>query len=204
MKRILIPITVLIALMLIAVGCETSSSAAKLDEAPGGYTTLSHEGITLRFSYLDGKDLQRLYNNRNNPFIEYKSGRLIVIQAAIQSDTPLRLELENAQLSTPGGNRGPVPKEALHDYWYKLLKKKYEGHGKGGGQYNNWTMNIVLDRIEETVLPTEVEVTAGTETVGYILFDQVRGEKNVDATLTLPLYDAQGELLHEFEYTFPI
>lgn len=204
MKKILIPIAALIALMLIAVGCETSSSAAKLDEAPGGYTTVTHEGITLRFSYLDGKDLLALYNNRNNPFIEYKSGRLMVIETAIQSDTSLQLGLENAQLSTPGGDRGPVSKETLHDYWYNLLKKKYEGYGKGGGQYSNWTMKIVMETIDKTVLASDAQVLAGTETVGYILFDQVRGEKKVNATLTLPVYDSQGELLHEFEFSFPI
>ena len=128
----------------------------------------------------------------------------VVIETAIQSDTPLQLGLENAQLSTPGGDRGPVSKETLHDYWYNLLIKKYEGYGKGGGQYNNWTMKIVMETIDETVLASDAQVLAGTETVGYILFDQVRGEKKVNATLTLPVYDSQGELLHEFEFSFPI
>ena len=205
MKRIITPIVILTALFLILIGCETGGSVVKLGEAPGGYTTLDHEGISLRLSYLNQKDLYALYSQSNNPFVNYETGRLIVIETAVLSDAYLRLELENAQLKTPGGERGPTPKEDVYDYWYSRLIKNYSaGGGKGSSQYHNWSLKVTTEIIEQTILPGKVDVQAGSETVGYILFDQIRGEKNVDATFTLPVYNDQGELLHEFEYSFPI
>ena len=205
MRKLLFPIILMLTLLVIAVSCSTGGSVVKLGEAPGGYTTLTHGGITLRLSYLDQKDLYALYSQSNNPFMNYKTGRLIVIETAIQSGAPLHLELENAQLSTPGGSRGPTPKEDVYDYWYSRLIKNYSaGGGKGAGPYHNWSLKVTTQIIEETILPGEVDVQTGSETVGYILFDQIRGEKNVDATFTLPVYDQQGELLHEFEFQFPI
>jgi hypothetical protein len=65
-------------------------------------------------------------------------------------------------------------------------------------------MSIVLEIIEEAVFAPEVQIQPGTENVGYILFEQVRGEKDVDATFTLPVHNDKGEMVHEFEFTFPI
>ena len=204
MRKLLFPIILMLALLLIAVSCNTGGSVVKLGEAPGGYTTLIHGGITLRLSYLNNKDLYKLYSQSNNPFIKTSWGTLIVIETAIQSDTPLRLELVGAQLSTPGGKRGPTPKEDVYDYWYTRLIKNYSGTSKGKSEFSNWSLKVTTQRIEETILPGEVDVQTDSETVGYIVFDQIRGEKNVDATFTLPVYDQQGELLHEFEFQFPI
>ena len=194
----------MLTLLLVAVGCSTGGSVVKLGEAPGGYTTLTHGGITLRLSYLNNKDLYKLYSQSNNPFIKTSWGTLIVIETAIQSDTPLRLELVGAQLSTPGGKRGPTPKEDVYDYWHTRLIKNYSGTSKGKSEFSNWSLKVTTQRIEETILPGEVDVQTDSDTVGYIVFDQIRGEKNVDATFTLPVYDQQGELLHEFEFQFPI
>jgi len=232
MKIILLPI-LLATVFVLLISCSTGGSAAKLDEAPGDRTTLSHKGISLKLSYLDERDLFKLYSQRNNPFSYYKTGRLIVIETTIQTDTALHLVLENAQLSTPGGSRGPTSNQEVYEYWFSRLKHNYgtksrfytphksttlDPHGAGGSassmgasigginrnQYHNWSLKIVTQIIDDTILPPEFEMTEGAETVGYILFDQVRGEKKVDATFSLPVYDDQGELLHEFEYTFPI
>ena len=205
MKKLIMPIVIATALLLIVAGCETGGSVVKLGQAPGGYTTLAQEGISLRLSYLDQKDLYALYGQSNNPFVNYETGRLLVIETAVQSDADLRLELGSAKLKTPGGERGPTPKEDVYDYWYSRLIKNYSaGGGKGSSQYHNWSLKVTTEVIEGTIFPYEVDVQAGSETVGYILFDQIRGEKNVDASFTLPVYNAQGELLHEFEFSFPI
>ena len=205
MNKLLLPIILTGILLLVAVGCETSTSVVKLGEAPGGYTTLTHEGITLGLSYLDQNDLYKLYGQKSNPFVYYKTGRLIVIETNIQTSVPLKLNLVNAQLSTPGGNREPTPQKDVYDYWYSLLIKNYSaGGGKGAGQYHNWSLKITTQIINDTILPAEVDVETGSDTIGYILFDQIRGEKDVAATFTLPVFDQQGELLHEFEFQFPI
>lgn len=207
MKKILIPFALFIAVLLVLVGCETNNSVIRLGEAPDGYTTLEHEGITLRLSYLDGRSLQKLYSNRNNPFMNYKSGRLIVIETAIQSNTPVLLNIENARLKTPGGKRGSTPKQEVYDYWYSLLVRNYSSNRGGPNRtsiYHNWSLRVTTEIIEGSIFPPEVEVRAGTEAVGYILFEQIRGERNVDATFTLPRYNAQGEPIHEFEYGFTI
>ena len=207
MKKILIPVALFVISLLFLAGCGTSSSVVKLGEAPGGYTTLDHEGITLHLGYLDGRSLQRLYSNRNNPFMNYKSGRLIVIEAAIQSRTPVLLNIENARLSTSGGERGATPKQEVYDYWYSILIRNYSSHGGGRNRtsiYHNWSLRVTTEIIEGTIFPPEVEVQAGIEAAGYVLFEQIRGERSADATFTLPVYTIQGELLHEFEYSFPI
>jgi hypothetical protein len=207
MKKIAIPISLLIALLLILVGCETSSSVVKLGEAPRGYTTLTHEGIDIQLSYLNYKDLQTLYGRKNNPFRGYRSGTLIVIEASIQSDAEIQLRLENAQLSTPGGDRGPTSRDEVYDYWYSRLIRNYSSYrgGSGGdGASNKGSLKVITQIIEETIYPQEVNVTAGSESVGYILFDPIRGEKDVNATLTLPVYDDTGELFYEFEFTFTL
>ena len=233
MKKIFIPASLLMALFLILLGCETSSSVIRLGDSPGGYTTLSYEGTELRLGYLNVNTLQRLYGNRNNPFVAYKTGALIVIEAAIQSDTPLQLQLQNAQLSTPGGNKSPTSNQEVYEYWFSRLKHNYgtksrfntphksdtlDPHGTSGStstmgvslggagknQYHNWSLKVVTEIIDESILPPEFDIEGGAETEGYILFNPVRGERNVDATFALPVYDDKGELLHEFELTFPI
>jgi hypothetical protein len=207
MKKLILPVTLMVALFLIAVGCSTGGSVVKLGEAPGGYTTLTHEGITLRLSYINDKDLLKLYGQKNNPFIKTSWGTLIVIEAAIQSDAALRLVLRDAQLSTPGGSRGPTSKEAVSGYWYTRLSKNYSSSpssSAGRSTFSNWSLKVTGQIIDESVFPVEFSVQSGTETVGYILFDQVRGEKKVDATMTLPVYDQKGKLQHEFEFNFPI
>jgi hypothetical protein len=224
---------ILTVFIVLFVGCSTGKSVVKLGEAPGGYTTLTHERITLRLSYINERDLYKLYSQKNNPFMKYKTGRLIVIETALQSDLPLRLKLREALLSTPGGDRGPTPKEDVYYYWYSRLIFNYGGYSRyhsphesttishtdpGGSMYlssygyggrskaafHDWSLKVTTQIIDETIFPHVVDVQAGSETVGYILFDQIRGEKKVEADFTLPVYDQHGELLHEFELQFPI
>jgi hypothetical protein len=207
MKKIVLSISCVIALFLILTGCETSNSVTKLGEAPGGYTTLSHNGVSIQVSYLNYKDLQTLYGRKNNPFRAYESGTLVVIETAFQSDVQLQLRLENAQLSTPGGDRGPTPRDDVYDYWYSRLIRNYSSHRGGSGSdgaSNKGSLNVTTQIIEETIFPEEVEIQPGTKTNGYILFDPIRGESNVNATLVLPVYNDTGELFHEFEFTFTL
>ena len=232
LKKIAVPL-ISAAVVLLFLGCSTGESAARLGEAPSGYTALSHGGVALNLSYLDQRDLYKLYGQRNNPFMRYKSGRLIVIEIAVQSDGPLHLDLRNAQLNTPGGSRGLTLKEEVYYYFYSRLIYNYGGYSRhhtpiksttmsqtapdssfhisaysyGGRKkeaFHDWSLKITTQIIDESILPLEVDVEEDSETVGYILFEQIRGEKKVDATFTLPVYDQKGELLHEFEFTFPI
>ena len=94
MKKTFIPVALFVISLLLLAGCGTSSSVVMLGEAPSGYTTLTHEGITLELSYLDQRDLYKLYGQNNNPFVNYKTGRLIVIEILMQSDAPLRVHLD--------------------------------------------------------------------------------------------------------------
>ena len=80
----------------------------------------------------------------------------------------------------------------------------YSYGGRSKIAFHNWSLKVTTQIIDETILPGVVDVQAGSETVGYILFDQVRGEKKVEAEFTLPVYDQQGELLHQFKFKFPI
>jgi len=204
MKKILYPITVAVALLILAVSCSTGGSVIRLGEAPAGYTTLTHDGVTIHLSYIGQKDLYKLYGQKNNPFIKYESGTLLLVETAIQSDAPLHLQLRDAQLSTPGGDRGPTPRGNVHSYWYNRLSKNYSSTSVGKTQFSNWSMKVTMQIIEETILPDTFTVQAGAETSGYILFDQIRGEKNVDAIFTLPVYNQQGDLVHKFEFSFPL
>jgi len=151
----------------------------------------------------------------------------------MQSNSPLRVHLEEAVLSTPGGERGPTSREEVYGYWYSRPVNNYGSKSRfntphksstmyqeGGGSsksvtaysymgtrkndYHDWSLIITTQIIDETILPSDFEVKTGFETAGYILFEQVRGEKKVNADLTFPVYDDQGELLHNFTYTFPI
>jgi hypothetical protein len=232
MKRTLYTGLLIAATMLIA-SCSTDSSAVKRDGENETYDKQTHDGITFHFRYLDAQDLFALYSQRNNPFVHYKSGRLLVIDTTIETDIPLTLNLEYAQLSTPGGDRGPTANQEVYEYWFSRLKHNYgtksrfytphksetlDPHGSGGSasstgvsyggvnknQYHNWSLKVVTQIIDETILPPVFEVQPGTARVGYMLFDQVRGEKKVDATLTLPAYTDEGALIHEFRFTFPI
>ena len=233
MKKILIPVVLFVISLLFLAGCGTSSSVVKLGEAPAGYTTLTHEGITLKLSYLDQRDLYKLYGQNNNPFMNYKTGRLIVVEISILSDAPLQVNLNEAVLSTPGGERGLTSREEVYEYWYSRLINNYGTKSRfstphksstmyqesGGSNtnvtsysymgtrkndYHDWSLKVTTQIIDETILPSDFEVQTGLQTAGYILFEQVRGEKKVNAELTLPVYDNQGELLHNFTYTFPI
>ena len=207
MKKILYPITVAVALLILAVSCSTGGSVIRLGEAPAGYSTLTHDGVTLRLSYIGEKDLLKLYGQKNNPFIKTFEGTLIVIETSIQSDAPLSLLLSDARLSTPGGSRGPTRKEEVSNYWYIRLSKNYSSSpssSAGRSTFSNWSMKVTMQIIDETILPDTFTVHAGAETSGYILFDQIRGEKNVDTIFTLPVYNQQGELVHEFEFSFPL
>jgi len=234
MKKIIVLLALLLSVLLMGMGCGTTSSASRVGEAPSGYITLNHDATTLRLSYLDQKDLYKLYSQSNNPFMNYKSGRLIVIDTSMQSDAPLRLELKDAQLTTPGGSRGPTPKEEVYDYWYSRLihnygtkSRFYKPHGTSGATeiggssemtasigfgylgihsnaYHNWSLKVTTEVIEESILPGELDVPAKSEIAGYILFDPVPGERKVEAQFTLPVYDQQGNLVHRFEFQFPI
>ena len=206
MKKIYLLIMLVLPLLLVGFGCSTGGSASKAGEAPGDYTTLTHGDITVRLSYLTQKDLYKLYSSSNNPYITYKSGALVVIDTVVQSGSPVSLQLENAQLSSPGGIRGPVPKQEVHDYWYSKLIKNYSSYkgGKGGGIYSNWSLKVTTQRIEEQMHPDTVNVSPGSETAGYIAFDPVPGEKEAQATLVLPVYDQNGKQIHEFEFRFSL
>jgi hypothetical protein len=202
MKKMLILLAAGISLMLLIAGCSTGGSVTKLGEVPDGYTTLGHNGVTLQIAYIDYRDLVKLYGQKNNPFIRYKSGSFLVLETTIESDTPVVLNLDTARLATPGGNRGPTPVEEVRGYWDTRLSKNYAGKSQGKTQFSNWSMKITMQIIDETILEKSVTVPADEELGGYILFDQIRGEKDVNAIFTLPVYDKQGELVHEFEFSF--
>jgi hypothetical protein len=204
MKKIFIIIAAAVSLLVLITSCSTGGSVTKLGEAPDGYTTLSHNGISLKLAFIDYRDLIDLYGQKNNPFIRYASGTLLVLEATVESDTPVDLNLNTARLSTPGGNRSHTPVEDVRGYWHSRLSKNYSGKSQGKTQFSSWSMKVTMQIIDETVLPGKVAVQSGEATRGYILFDQIRGEKNVNALLTLPLFDTQGELVHEFEFSFKI
>jgi hypothetical protein len=232
MRRAFIPF-VFLTLALFTISCSTSRSASRFGKASRGYTTLSKGNVAITFGYVDERDLFRLYGQNNNPFIRYKSGRLIVLEVAIQSDESLFLYLDKAQLRTPGGIRGNTTKQEVYNYYYGRLITTYGGYsrhysphpsttlshpapesepyishygyaGRNKNSLNNWSLKYTTQIIDETILPQDLYVERGKETVGYILFEQVRGEKKVDATFTLPVYVSEDELLHEFVYTFPV
>jgi hypothetical protein len=206
-KKIYPIVGLLLGLLIFGLGCSTTTSYSKLGQAPDGYTTHAAEGITLQLSYLDQRSLYKLYSQKNNPFMNTNEGRLIVIEAILQSDTPVSLDVANAVLTSPGGARGPIAKESLYSYWYDRLKKNYsssQNRRRGKSQYSSWSLKVTTELIEDTVLPGQATAAAGSEAGGYILFPQVRGEKKVDATLTLPVNDQSGARVHTFDFTFPL
>jgi hypothetical protein len=232
MRSIFTPVMFAI-LMLFAAGCSTSQSAARFGEASGDYTTLSQDSVAVTLGHIDERTLFRLYGQKNNPFVRYKSGTLIVIEVTVQSDESLLIDLDDVQLVTPGGTRGNASKREVYDYYYAKLINNYGGYSRHhsphsietfsqpvpngepyityysyGGRNTNaldgWSLKYTTQVVDETILPQDLLVQQRTETTGYILFEQVRGERKVDATFTLPVYTPNNELIHEFTYTFKI
>jgi hypothetical protein len=189
----------LILVPLFLYSCSTTSKAQKEDVGKNPQV-LSEEGVTLDLRYLDQKALYSLHNNRNNPFLYYTSGTLTVIDLKITSDSPAQLVLKDMQLSSDKGVRMFVSKQTLSSFWNARLTKKYSSKSKGKSQYSNWTERIVLDTIEQYVYTDVVEISPGAESSGYVLFEIIRGAKS--GKLTLPVYDGQGGLIHEFSYEF--
>jgi hypothetical protein len=189
----------LVLLPLFLYSCSTSSTAQK-GEVGRDRQVLSEEGVTIELSYLDQKALYSVHNSRNNPFVNYMSGTLTVIDIKITSDSEVKLELQDMQLSSDKGVRTHVSKQTLASFWSARMQKAKNPRSKGKSQYSNWTESIVLDTIDQYVYPDEVTVPAGSDASGYVLFEIIRRAEN--GRLTVPVYDAQGELVHEFIYEF--
>jgi hypothetical protein len=204
-KQILFLSAFILALPLLLLSCGTGQESARMDD-PNVMRTETEGDVTVTSQYLDYNALVSRFTTKNNPFSSYASGTLIVIDVAVQSQDGVELRISEAELSTAEGNRTSVPKEDVRTYWQQKIDKRYNQRGSGG--VINWSQTVV-DRVDETLLPENVSVSAGGNVQGFITFDpknaeNVGGRKGGTATMTLPVYGTDGNLLHEFTYQFTI
>jgi hypothetical protein len=194
-KRIFLCIYSLIVFLVILFSSTMAFSQSSTKEA----TTITQKGVKISFRYLDKKMLFNRFGNRNNPFIYYVTGPLFVIDVSVEPALDVRIETEDAVLESERGISKPVSKSEITRYWgYKLRKRS---GGRVSEQYSNWSPRYVLELLDTNVLSDTMLIRSQGEQSGLLLFEPVRPRKGT-ATLKLPVYDSDGNLIYQFEFDF--
>jgi hypothetical protein len=196
-------------LPLIVLSCSTSQDSVMTADMNRQESADSAKGAAGSFGYLNYDALVATFTTRNNPYASYKTGTLIIIDVEVQSEDPVELRVSEAELSTDEGTRNAVPKQEVYDYWNGIVSKRYDGRPSSPSGAHKGLSKTVLERIDDTMLGDSVSIPASGSLQGFIAFDPINAEnkgkrRGGTGTMTLPVYGADGSLLHEFTYQFTI
>jgi hypothetical protein len=194
-KRLFFSIFLLVVLLVILLSGTMAFSQSSTKEA----TTITQKGVKISFRYLDKKMLFNRFGNRNNPFINYVTGPLFVFDVTVESTLDVRIETGDAVLESERGISKPVSKSEITRYWgYKLRKRS---GGRVSEQYSNWSPRYVMELLDTNVISDSMLIRSQSEQMGLLLFEPFRPRKGT-AKLKLPVYDSDGNLIHQFEFDF--
>jgi hypothetical protein len=185
------------SLLILISGCTTGEQSLKEGDKRSVVTTLSEQGITLSAQYLDKKMLYDRFGTRDNPFLEYKGNRLIVIEFTLSAGYEVRLRLSKVTFDYLNTLSKPVPRVDFSQYWERTLRNPGTASTGLPSRYRDWSYNRVLKVINENTLPDSLEIRPGPEYTGFMLFEGEEG-KYGNAKITVPIYSAGGKKVHEF------
>lgn len=190
-----------IALVLLATGCAGRRAAVKKAPEPPELQTLTEKGVTLSVRYLDEKSLVELYGKRNNPYLLTGVYRLMVFEVQTLSQKEAYINLKLIELQATGRTTAPSGRMKLSHLW----KLKLEGSGSGGpnDRYQGWSSGIVQKRIKETMAPIDMRVHPGTHYSGLVVLMKHPPQYG-SVVLFVPVFDTQGELIHNFRFEIEI
>jgi hypothetical protein len=196
-KKLVLSFLLLFVFMFILLG----GTAAFAKTSAASVTTVTQKGVKVSFRYIDKKMLFNRFGNRNNPFVSYVTGPLIVIEVVVQPTVDVRIETGDAMLESEQGTSKPVSKSEISQYWgYKLRKR---AGGRVSEQYSNWSPRYVMELLDANVISDTVLIRSGGKQRGLLLFEPFRPRKGT-ATLKLPVFDTGGNLIYQFEFDFRI
>ncbi len=160
--------------------------------------TARGEGITVTVRFMDEPTLIDKFGKKTNPFLtQYYTmqlKRIMVFEVKVQNQhrEAVDLALNRMMLQFGGSSVQPYNRFQLANYW-EFRDEKLEVKS--------------IDRarkrriIKERVLPNAVTIPEGGKTVGFALFMAnlpIYGQ----ATVYLPFFRREKELIHRFEFTY--
>jgi hypothetical protein len=198
MKKIFLTLPVIVFLLIILVGCSTGSTATKRE-----FTTLTNNGVQLDVSYIDSRQLTKVYGNNNNPFSRNPNGPVIALEVVGRTTDNViyTIDMYEVALESERGVSQPLSKKWMLDFWENTLTGGSSPRNSKSTVYRGWSNTVTQDRINSEVLPEVWEIMPGEETRGLITFDPLRGLKT-PVTVRIPIFDPKGAVVHTFEYTF--
>jgi hypothetical protein len=199
-KRFSIAAVAILALLLVVLGCGTSTKSLRWEDVGEGHKALVEGDVKVSARYLNSKALHTLHKYDNNPFTEYPAN-VFVVDVVIETASPVDVRAGDATLAAATGAKSPIRKEEFVSLWHATLVNETNSKGGGPNRYNGWSFPYVRDLIDKTVLADAVAVQAGGKVSGYLLFPREHADKG-PATFTVPVFDAKGEAIGEFKFEF--
>jgi len=202
MKRVIPGIIVITsAILFLLGGCAGKRAAVKEPPELPELQTRTEKGVTLSVRYLDEKSLVGLYGKRNNPYILTGVHRLMVFELQTLSEKEAYINLKMIELQVAGRAKIPSGRMKLSHLW----KLKLDG-SRGGGphdRYRGWSSGIVQKRINETMAPIDMRIHPGKHYSGLVVVMK-RAPRYGSVILFVPVFDTQGELIHNFRFEIEV
>jgi len=190
-------------LLTLLAGCTPGEQTVKESYSRSSVTTLHEKGITISAQHLDSKMLYDRFGSRNNPFLEYRESRLIVIDFTLRAEYEVRLRISKVVFDYLGTTSRPVSRVDFSQYWEQSLRNPGAATTGGRRRYRDWSYSSVLSVINENVLPDSLDMLPGPAYSGFMLFG-VGERKYGTARVTVPLYAVSGRKIHEFVFLIDI
>jgi hypothetical protein len=183
--------------------CSSGEQAVKEVYSRSPVTTLHEQGIIISAQYLDRKMLYDRFGNRNNPFLEYQEGRLVVIDFTLEAEYEIRLRISKVGFDYLNALSRPVPRVDFSQYWEQLLLNPGAATTGGRRRYRDWSYSSVLRVINANVLPDSLDIQPGPSYRGFMLFEGTERRYGT-ARVTVPIFTMSGRKIHEFVFLIDI
>jgi hypothetical protein len=144
----IVAVAVSILLMLQA-GCGTDGEAVEKQDVSAVVTTLTDSGVTITAQYLDRKMLFDRFGTKNNPFFEYNSEPVYVLDVKMTTENPVRFRLAKVEYFYLDKAGRPLSRVEFSAYWESQLRNRPAPTGGRSDVYKNWSYKTVSKNIND-------------------------------------------------------
>jgi hypothetical protein len=202
-KSAFIVAVVSLLMLMLHAGCQTDGESVQKQDVGAVVTTLTNSGVTVTAQYLDRKMLFDRFGTKNNPFFEYESEPVYVLDVRMTTENPVRFRLAKVEYFYLDTTGRPLSRVEFSAYWESQLRNRPAPTGGRSDVYKNWSYSTVSKNINEHVLTNVIDLEPGKEYGGYMLLE---GKKNTHGSVEvwIPMYDMRGNKLHRFRLRFDV
>jgi hypothetical protein len=192
-----------LVLLMVHAGCQTDDESVEKQDVGAVVTTLTDSGVTITAQYLDRKMLFDRFGTKNNPFFEYKSEPVYILDVRMTTENPVRFRLSKVEYFYLDRTDRPLSRVEFSAYWESQLRNRPAPTGGRSDVYKNWSYKTVSENINDHVLTNVIDLEPGKEYGGYMLF---KGKQNTHGSVEvwIPMYDMKGNKLHRFRLRFDV